>query len=95
MSNFSYLLLQENCCSNLQCFTWEKIAEAKLKPLDKFTSEIQTIRELPGSSILNKVTPAVFHNGIIILLCNVQLRRNKKYCTGVTACINVHIGEFS
>ena len=95
MSNFSYLLLQENCCSNLQCFTWEKIAEAKLKPLDKFTSEIQTIRELPGSSILNKVTPAVYHNGIIILLCNVQLKRNKKWCTGVTACFNVHIGEFS
>ena len=95
MSNFSYLLLQENCCSNLQCFTWEKIAEVKLKPLDKFTSEIQTIRELPGSSILNKITPAVYHNGIIILLCNVQLKRNKKYCTGVTACFNVHIGEFS
>ena len=32
---------------------------------------------------------------MIILLCDVQLKRNKKWCAGVTACVNVPIGEFS
>lgn len=79
----------------MQCITWEKIAEVKLKPADKFASEIQTIRELPDSSILYKVTPTVYHNGIIFLLCNVQLKRNRKWCAGVTAYFSVTDGKFN
>ena len=71
------------------------MAEVKIKPCDNFTSVTQNIKKLPVSSILEKVTPIVCNNDVIYSLCDVQLKRNKKLCAGVTMCFDWNSGEFT
>ena len=75
--------------------TWEHASDVKLKPTDQFTSLIQNIKKIPGSFILEKVTPIVSHNDAIFFLCDVYLKQNKKLCDGVTVCFDWKAGNFN
>ena len=77
-------------------FTWEDVANVKLKPTDQFTSLVQSVKKNPGSSILEKMTPIVNHDGVMFFLCDaVYLKKNKKLCAGVMVCFDWNIGDFS
>ena len=71
------------------------MTEVKLKPCYNFTSVIQNIRKIPVSSILEKIIPIVYHNDVVYSLCDIQLKKSKKWCAGVAMWFNWNSGEFS
>ena len=76
-------------------FTWEDVANVKLKPTDQFTSLVQSVKKNPGSSILEKMIPIVNHDGVMFFLCDLYLKKNKKLCAGVMVCFDWNVGDFS
>ena len=74
---------------------WEHAGDVKLKPTDHFVSLVQNIKKIPGSFMLDKVTPIVNHNNIIFFLCDLCLKKNKRLYVGVTVCFDWNVGDFN